>query len=629
MSLEDLKTLIKETPISSIVGQFIPLKQNGHYHSGLCPFHPDKNPSLTVNDEKQMFMCFACDTGGDVITFVQKLKQIDFIESLREISSLLNLDFNNFYKEKNSSPRLKSAKKLLEAVNKIYGQIGENASSPALKNFLRERKLSKEDCQKFQIGYSQKTSTIKSYIETFKDQSQKKFLIDLALEIGLIKKDKKKINEYYDSFRERIIFPIWDQFGFIQGFTSRSINNFQKPKYLNSPSSLIFDKKNLLYPLHLAKSSIKKEGFLIICEGNMDAIALHKNGFCNSVAIMGTALGDRSLQNLKNITQKIFLCLDNDTAGHKAMGKINQEFLKIMIVPKFIDISPYKDPDELLSKEGPKTFNERIHQARPFIDILIENLLNEKIAKTFEQKLEILNEVFQVLSPLGTSLSAIERIASATIDLNLKSDPLQVEKSYKAYLAKKGKSSLSAPSFSMKQQKRITNEKKGLQKPKDIKRAQKINVSRSERLFIKGIVQRPELFFHNDFSEVLDLVVNTEVQRYISRLKNLIFEIEDTEYHHFVENLMSGGDFPLEIKEIAGAALYQLSPKEIEDKVKNRLFASIKIELRKDSLKNEKKSLLGKLKEPSTEGGPKNIMNKLYNIEQNLQKLKSQKFQSQ
>ena len=127
----------------------------------------------------------------------------------------------------------------------------------------------------------------------------------------------------------------------------------------------------------------------------------------------------------------------------------------------------------------------------------------------------------------------------------------------------------------------------------------------------------------------MHLVVNTEVQRYISRLKNLIFEIEDTEYHHFVENLMSGGDFPLEIKEIAGAALYQLSPKEIEDKVKNRFFASIKIELRKDSLKNEKKSLLGEIKESSIEGRSEDVMNKLYNIEQNLQKLKSQKFQSQ
>ena len=624
MSLEDLKVIIKETPISSIIGHYLPTKKNGNYHTSLCPFHQDKNPSLTINDEKQMFMCFACDTGGDAITFVQKYKQLDFIESLKEISLLLNLDFNTFHKDKKYSPKLKNAKKLLEAANRIYNQIGCKGPPAHFENFLRERKLSKENREMFQIGFSQKSNTIKNYIETFQDEKTKNLLIDLALELGLIKRDKKNPKTFYDTFRDRIMFPIWDQFGSIQGFTSRSINNFQKPKYLNSPASLVFDKKNLLYPLHLAKNSIRSNGHIIICEGNMDAIALHKNGFDNSVAIMGTAFGDQSLKLIKNITTNVYLCLDNDAAGKKAMKKINLQFLKLMIVPKFIDLSPYKDPDDFLSHLGPEAFQSRIDQGQAYIDHLTSIILKENISETSEERLATLNKVFEVLAPLGTTLSALERIMECSKKIGLKSAPLQIEESYKKFLLGNVKK---APPLDQgpppePQKKPLKQQVKGPAQPK-------IKISRSERLLIKGIVQRCELLTHNDFAEILDLVVNTEVKRYISRLTNLIFEIEDREYHSFVKALMMGGEFPLEIKEIAGVALYQLSLERIEDKVKSRFFSDIKIELGKDSLKNKKKLFMKSLKESSSEEESKAIMNELYRIEQNLQNLKSKKFQSQ
>ena len=154
---------------------------------------------------------------------------------------------------------------------------------------------------------------------------------------------------------------------------------------------------------------------------------------------------------------------------------------------------------------------------------------------------------------------------------------------------------------------------------------QKVNVSRSERAFIKIASQHPELLLSNDFSEILDLVVNTEVQRYISRLRNLIYEIEDREYHSFVEGLMMGEETPIEVKEVVGAALYQLAPRSVEEKVRDRFFNDIKIELKRDSLKRDKKLFLEKLKKLSSDEETKNIMNQLFKIENDLQSLKSQK----
>ena len=624
MSLEDLKTIVKEAPLSRVVGQYLPLKKNGHYYTALCPFHSDSNPSLIVNDQRKMFMCFACDTGGDVITFVQKYKNIDFLDSLREISKILGLDFNSFNlgkKEKN--PKLENAKKLLEIVSKIYFSIGKEGSSHHFGDFTKDRELPKNWVETFQIGFSRNRSTINNYIETFENLKTKNILQKLALELGLIKRDRNNPNKFYDTFRDRIIFPIWDQFGSVQGFTSRAIHPNQKPKYLNSPASFLFDKKNLLYPLHLSKPKMREKDQVIICEGNMDAIALHKNGFKNSIAIMGTSLGDSSLSLIKNITRNIFLCLDNDPAGLKATKKINNQFMSIGIIPNFIDLGPYKDPDEFLTKEGNLAFEEKIKSSAPFLDKMINDLTSKSEEGDTEGKISILNKVFEVISPLGKDLSATERIISIAKKLGFQSNPLKIEESYITYLQgiKTPHNALSKkPSTPPPIQKQEV-EKNLL--PKSAK--QKVHIPRSERAFIKIASQHPELLLSNDFSEILDLVVNTEVQRYISRLRNLIYEIEDREYHSFVEGLMMGEETPIEIKEIVGAALYQLAPRSVEEKVRNRFFSDIKIELKRDSLKRDKKSFLEKLKQLSSDEEIKNIMNQLYKIENDLQSLKSQK----
>ena len=297
--------------------------------------------------------------------------------------------------------------------------------------------------------------------------------------------------------------------------------------------------------------------------------------------------------------------------------------MSIGIIPNFINLGSYKDPDELLTEEGPSSFEEKIQNSIPFLDCVLNDLTSKINENDTESKINTLNKVFEVVSPLGKSLSATERIISISKRLGFQSDPLKIEESYITYLQDSrkpyGAPSKKVASISPVQKQEV--EKKRPSKP--IK--QKVNVSRSERAFIKIASQHPELLLSNDFSEILDLVVNTEVQRYISRLRNLIYEIEDREYHSFIESLMMGEETPIEVKEIVGAALYQIAPRSVEEKVRNRFFNDIKIELKRDSLKRDKKSFLEKLKTLSSDEEIKNIMNQLYKIENDLQSLKSQK----
>src|SRR5210317_98865 len=208
MALDELKNIIKETPISQIIGHYLPLVRRGNQTLAKCPFHDDKHPSLNVNDSKQMFMCFACNTGGDAISFVENYRHINYVESLEEIAKLLGLDFESYQEKTHVSPRLETARKILKVANKIYQQL-EQVS--AYKNFLDSRKISSENAHKFQLGYSPGNNILSNYLGSIKDDEDRKQAIEVALEVGIIKKDQK--GGHYDTFRDRIMFPIWDLYG--------------------------------------------------------------------------------------------------------------------------------------------------------------------------------------------------------------------------------------------------------------------------------------------------------------------------------------------------------------------------------------------------------------------------------
>ena len=609
MALSDLKDIIKETPLSQIIGSFIPLKIKGNVIEGLCPFHPDKHPSLKVNDQKKLFMCFACQTGGDAITFVQKFRGIGFIDALKEIASILSLDFSAFEEEKKISPKLDMAKKLLSRAVKIF----RKSSHPIYEKFLMDRKLDKETEEKFQIGFAPGNNVFYHYLLSIKNPTERDFAIEVAVEIGLLKKEPN----YYDTFRERVMFPIWDRGGTVVGFTSRALFEYQKAKYMNSPASFIFDKKNILYGLHLAQTSIRAKNTVILCEGNMDLISLHKNQFDNSIAIMGLGLSEKSILLLKDMAKNIYLGLDSDDAGRSACERVNRDLLAQGIVAKYLDFSPQKDPDEYLIANGTLKFAALLENAPTYLDLSLDGVIPEKIPVNPDKKLQILSSVFEKLAPLGTHLLALERLAQMAQKIGLKSGQDQIQKAYEDYLKKNSHGHMSSQTLEIPKKKEYPSP--APQKTKEI-------LTRGEKHLIVEIIHNPEYLMRNEINELLDLAPSSEVKPIVSSLKNLYMEVDETAFYNHAREIFNREDVSLALKETAGLAFFR--PRLIEldsakrEKIRVRVFRDLIGILKEDKLLKEKEDSKEQLKECTALEEIKNLMNKIFEIEKELDKIK-------
>ncbi|MFZ8933292.1 MAG: DNA primase [Bacteriovoracaceae bacterium] len=614
MALDELKNIIKETPISQIIGHYLPLVRRGNQTLAKCPFHDDKHPSLNVNDSKQMFMCFACNTGGDAISFVENYRHINYVESLEEISKLLGLDFESYQEKTHVSPRLETARKILKVANKIYQQLEQVA---AYKHFLESRKINTENAQKFQLGYSPGNNILSNYLGSIKDEADRKQAIEVALEIGIIKKDKK--GGHYDTFRDRIMFPIWDLYGKVMGFTSRATLDYQKPKYLNSPASMVFDKKNLLYGLNFAKSFIRQRDRIILCEGNMDTIALHQNGFEEAVAIMGTALGPYAFRTLKNYSQNFYLALDNDQAGKEAAKRVLTLCLKEKIIPWYVDFGDEKDPDDFINKHGIVGLEKALKSARPYIDLILEELIPKKIPEVSDHKLKILQKAFEVLAPLGMSLSATERIVPFSQRLALKSGPQQVLENYKNFISQSGDE---APV-------RVAP-RPSTPPPDQVKapKAQTESLTRGEKIFLKAILENPMSLDHNAVSKLLDLIPSPEVKEYVLKLRNLIYEVDEGEYSELAQTIINQGDYPLSLRESVSIILYGLKPGDSwnrDETFFTKLMSDIETELLLDQKLRRKKELKSLFAACESEQERKIILGQIIDIEKDIATTKSQK----
>ncbi len=635
MALSELKDQIKAAPISGIVGNYIPLKKNGSSnHLGLCPFHSDSKPSLNVNDEKGMFMCFACNTGGDAITFVEKYKHYDFKDTLREIAQLIGLNYEDFVDNGPQNPKHAMAKKLLDKSMHIYRKMALSNQFPAYKEFVAKRKLLPEVLDSHHIGFANNQNTMTNYLnKAIPDKKERAFALQVAVEIGLIKIDKNDSSKHYDTFRERIMFPIWDQFGHTAGFTSRAIHDYQKAKYMNSVESYAFNKRNILYGLHLAKPSIREMDAVILVEGNMDQVALSQYGFKNTVAIQGIGLSDYSVQTLKRLTNNLYLCLDSDKAGYQAAEKLNLQCLAAGIIPRIIKLEPFKDPDDLLIEKGALLFKEKFDLAPIFLDDQISRAIPAAIPDAPDEKLAILHQVFSIVSPLKEDLKATERIGQIAKGLELNSDQTQILAAYKNYLAE-NKPGKTATAFAATQPTLVVenntemlskNQANGNELPLDREKS----LTKLEKTILTEIICNPQCLGHHKMPELLDFVTHTEVKRYVSSLIDLMFEIEESEFPSLAMNELNTEGISLEIKEVAGAALYKFKPLNMEEKTVDKFTNDLLKKIQESDLKNQKREMKTAIGQKKSENASEKELEayilKLIKIERKLTHLKSNK----
>ena len=408
--------------IVDVVSGYVKLQKKGSSYFGLCPFHNEKSPSFSVSPSKQMYYCFGCGAGGNVLTFIMEYENYSFPEALKYLADRVGVELPQQEMNEEMKRQQDLRSRILEmnkmAAKYYYYQLRSEQGSQAM-NYLKGRKLSDETIHKFGLGYSTKYGN-----DLYKYLKSKGISDEFLAQSGLMNVDEKR--GMYDKFWNRVIFPIMDVNGRVIGFGGRVMGD-GKPKYLNSPETKVFDKSRNLYGLNIARTSRKK--YMLVCEGYMDVISMHQAGFTNAVASLGTALTSQHASLLKRYTDEVILTYDSDEAGVKAALRAIPLLKEAGVATKVLSMLPYKDPDEFIKALGTEEFQKRIDVAQNSflfeIDILQRNYdmqdpqsktaFYEETAKklmAFDQELERENYIEAVASRYGVGFDALRKLVN-------------------------------------------------------------------------------------------------------------------------------------------------------------------------------------------------------------------------
>jgi len=354
---ELINEIRNKTDIVEIISNYVPLTQRGKNYFGVCPFHDDHSPSMSVSKEKQIYTCFSCGATGNVFTFVSEYENISFIEAVKILGNKIGYNLGN---AKSSTNKEDSSIEIYDLACKFYQNnlnttLGKNAQ-----DYLKERKIDKETIKKFKIGLSISKTSLTDYL------LNKKIPLSDLVSLGISNENGT------DLFVNRIIFPLYDLQGNVVAFSGRVYNIKDPSKYINTKETKIFKKGNLLYNYHQAKDVLKKSESIIIMEGFMDVIRTSTIGINNCVATMGTAFTKQHAILLRKMTDNIILCFDGDSAGEEATISAIKVLKEIDITPKVIRLEENLDPDEYIIKYGEEKFREKLNNPESSIEFLMK-----------------------------------------------------------------------------------------------------------------------------------------------------------------------------------------------------------------------------------------------------------------
>ena len=381
--------------IVDVISSYVGLKRSGAYYMCCCPFHNEKTPSFSVSRQKQIFYCFGCHEGGDVISFVMKYEQFTFPEALKTLADRVGYPLPEVELSEDEKRKAGRKARLLE-VNRMaaayfhYILTKTPAGKPGYEYYTNKRKFTDETIARFALGFADiHRDDLYQYLK------RKDFSDDLIRDAGLVDFDERK--GAYDKFWNRVMVPILDLNGKCIAFGGRVLGD-AKPKYLNTRETELFDKSHTLFALHLARRSHRRG--IILCEGYMDVITQHQAGFDNAVASLGTAFTPGHASLLKRYTKEVYLAYDSDNAGRNAAKKAIQILRNSGLSERVIDLSPYKDPDEFLSAEGPEAYEDRIRDAIPGRLFEIQELQTLYRMDDPEEKSAFIHETAKILAEI-------------------------------------------------------------------------------------------------------------------------------------------------------------------------------------------------------------------------------------
>lgn len=380
-----IEDILLKADIESVVGRYVSLNRKGGNMWGLCPFHHEKTASFSVNPSKGIYKCFGCGKGGNAINFIMEIEHQSYPEAIRFLGSLYGIDVPDAREEAGNDmkrERIKRVKALLNETAKFYYlQFNDPEVGVPARKYAEERALDKKTLDHFGIGYSPASwDSLKDYL------TQKGFTEDEMADSGIFKRSEKT-GKLFDLFRGRLMFPIFDSFGNIIAFGGRTLIKDELPKYINSPDSVVYNKQNHLYALNFAKKEQSKQ--LIVVEGYMDAIAMHKAGFRNTVAALGTSFTESQLKLCARHCEEVVFFFDADGAGQKAAIraiKMMLTYLKklsgLNIRIKIAKVPDGKDPDEYIRVNGAEKFAEVVRNALYVEEYLLDRAYNDNYDET-------------------------------------------------------------------------------------------------------------------------------------------------------------------------------------------------------------------------------------------------------
>ena len=390
---DTIEHIRQKAAIEDIVKRYVPtLAKKGKNYVGLCPFHKEKTPSFTVSPDKQMFYCFGCHEGGNVFTFISKVEHVDFVESVKIVGEIVGIPVRDDVRPQNDE--YSKLLKINELICKSYRKALRMPANKHALDYLLNRGVTEQSIDEFELGYApDEWRYVTDILKTMN------ISLDMAVKTGNINKAiKNDTIHYYDRFRNRVIFPIFDQKNEIIGFGGRIIEQGE-PKYLNSPESPVFQKRNILYGLNKSRQHIAELGRAIIVEGYLDVIGVYQAGIHNVVAPLGTALTLEQLQLMSRMCNEVIIVFDADSAGVKASLRSLDVAENLNIDIRIAQL-PQLDPFDFVAKFGVREFMAIIDKALQPVDFRIERIIAENKGK----QVDILKQVFTVLRDIPSEV---------------------------------------------------------------------------------------------------------------------------------------------------------------------------------------------------------------------------------
>ena len=481
-----IQELQEKVDIESVISSSISLKRRGKTLVGLCPFHNEKTPSFTVYPESNSFYCFGCGAGGDVISFVRRMENLDYIEAVKAVAQMAGMSMpEDGYDDTLSKQRMRLLSANREAA-RFYHECLMNPKNKSALDYFLKRGLSVNTIRRFGLGYAPN-----DWSELIKHLKSKGFTEhELVLANLARRSDKNGRTSYYDNFRNRVMFPIIDLRGNVIAFGGRVMDD-SKPKYINTSDTLVYKKSNGVFALNLAKNA--NDNKLILVEGYMDVIALHQAGFTNAIACLGTAFTNEQANLLSRYADEVIICYDNDGAGRtataRALGVLNKTGLKLRVV----QMSGGKDADEIMRTHGKERFADLLKSAASTTEYKLLEARARYDLTTDDGKVEFLVAASQVLAACGT----IERDIYATRlsnELGVSADSIKAQIKY-------AESKLKRLEETKKRQETEAMLAKSFEDKNNPERASNLRAAKAEETLIASFMRNPD--FYNKLKEQL------------------------------------------------------------------------------------------------------------------------------